>query len=62
MRETHDSDDAWTSRVNDHTNLIGGPAGNLRVGLTADLTVTSPTEPPIFEFISLRGTQACDPI
>ena len=48
----------------DHFNLVGkGKANQLHVGFVARATFTSPSAPPIIEFVNMRGNPLfCDPI
>jgi hypothetical protein len=48
----------------DHFNLNGsGKANQLQAGFVASVTLTSPSDPPIFEFVNVRGNPFfCDPI
>ncbi len=48
----------------DHFNLNGGgKANSLHVGFVARVTFTSPFDPPVIEFVNMRGNAFfCDPI
>jgi hypothetical protein len=54
----------FSGQATDHFNLLGkGKANNLHVGFVLRATFTSPSAPPIVEFVSMRGNPAlCDPI
>ena len=46
----------WSFTTTDHFNLIGnGHADQLQVHFVARVTFTSPTDPPIAEFVNERG-------
>ena len=54
----------WSFTTTDHFNLIGnGQAEQLQVHFVARVTFTSPTDPPIVEFVNERGNPFfCDAI
>lgn len=54
----------FQAATTDHFNLNGeGKANQVHVGFVARLTFTSPSDPPIAEFVNMRGTPFfCDPI
>jgi hypothetical protein len=46
----------WSFTTTDHFNLIGnGPANQLNVHFVARVTFTSPTDPPLIEFVNSFG-------
>jgi hypothetical protein len=54
----------FTLEGTDHFNLIGkGKANQLHVGFVARAAFTSPSAPPVIEFVNMRGEPLlCDPI